>query len=99
MYRQPAEKLQLTKAHQEVVAAVRSSSMSEVGHSRPMHSVPVPINVRCYFNSDIIIRRSEVTLRANKRHRAASFDHVVGAAGQCDWHYEAEDLGCLEVDH
>src|SRR6476620_11198534 len=29
-----------------------------------MHSVPVPINVRCYFNSDIIIRRSEVTLRA-----------------------------------
>jgi hypothetical protein len=21
---------------------------SETGHSRPMHSVPVPINVRCY---------------------------------------------------
>jgi hypothetical protein len=35
-----------------------------VGHSRPMHSVPVPINVRCYSNSDIIVRRSEVTLRA-----------------------------------
>jgi hypothetical protein len=30
-----------------------------------MHSVPVPINVRCYSNSDIIVRRSEVTLRAN----------------------------------
>jgi len=29
-----------------------------------MHSVPVPINVRCYSNSDIIVRRSEVTLRA-----------------------------------
>jgi hypothetical protein len=30
-----------------------------------MHSGPVPINVRCYSNSDIIVRRSEVTLRAN----------------------------------
>ncbi len=29
-----------------------------------MHSVPVPINVRCYSNSDTIVRRSEVTLRA-----------------------------------
>jgi hypothetical protein len=33
---------------------------------RPMHSVPGPINVRCYSNSDIIVRRSEVTLRAKK---------------------------------
>jgi hypothetical protein len=39
-------------------------AMSEMGDSRPMHSVPVPINVRCYSNSDIIVRRSEVTLRA-----------------------------------
>ena len=38
--------------------------MSASGHSRPMHSVPVPINIRCYSNSDIIVRRSEVTLRA-----------------------------------
>jgi hypothetical protein len=30
-----------------------------------MHSVAVPINVRCYSNSDIILRRSEVTLRAS----------------------------------
>jgi hypothetical protein len=30
-----------------------------------MHSVPVPINVRCYSNSDIIVRRSEVTRRAD----------------------------------
>jgi hypothetical protein len=35
-----------------------------VGHSQPMHSVPMPINVRCYSNSDVIVRRSEVTLRA-----------------------------------
>jgi hypothetical protein len=32
-----------------------------------MHSVPVPINVRCYSNSDIIVRRSEMTLRAISR--------------------------------
>ena len=30
-----------------------------------MHSVRVPINVRCYSNSAIIIRRSAVTLRAD----------------------------------
>ena len=35
--------------------------MSLLGLSRPMHSVPVPINVRCYSNSDIIVRLSEVT--------------------------------------
>ena len=38
--------------------------MPALGHSRPMHSVRVPINVRCYSNSAIIIRRSAVTLRA-----------------------------------
>jgi hypothetical protein len=36
--------------------------MSARGHSRPRHSVPVPINVRCYSNGDVIVRRSEVTL-------------------------------------
>jgi len=45
---------------------------SEMGHSRPMHSVRVPINVRCYSNSAIIIRRSAVTLRARKRHITAA---------------------------
>jgi hypothetical protein len=40
-------------------------STSATGHSRPTHSVPVPIDVRCYSNSDIIVRRSEVTLRAD----------------------------------
>jgi hypothetical protein len=39
--------------------------MSAAGHSRPMHSVPVSINVRCCTNGDIIVRRSEVTRRAN----------------------------------
>jgi hypothetical protein len=42
--------------------------MSQMGHSRPVHSVPVPIIVRCYSNSAIIVWRSEVTLRANNRH-------------------------------
>jgi hypothetical protein len=30
-----------------------------------MHSVPVPIDVRCYSNSDIVVRRSEMTLWAD----------------------------------
>jgi hypothetical protein len=28
-----------------------------MGHSRPMHSVPVPINVRCY---SIVLQKSKV---------------------------------------
>ena len=32
-------------------------STSLMGHSRRMHSVPVPINVRCCSKSDIIVRR------------------------------------------
>jgi hypothetical protein len=32
-----------------------------------MHSVPVPINVRCYSNNDVIVRRGNVTQRAMKR--------------------------------
>jgi hypothetical protein len=48
-----------------VVRHSKSGGLTSLsGHSRPMHSVPVPINVRCYSNSDIIVRRSEVTLRA-----------------------------------
>src|SRR4029077_18961541 len=31
-----------------------------------MHLVPVPINVLCYSNSNPIVRRSEVTLRAQE---------------------------------
>ena len=49
-----------------------SQPMSLLGHSRPMHSVAVPINVRCYSNSDIILRRSEVTLRADFVEKVAS---------------------------
>ena len=43
-----------------------SQPMSLLGHSRPMHLVPVPINDRCYSNSDIIVRRIEVTLRSSR---------------------------------
>ena len=39
-----------------------------------MHSVPVSINVRCYSNSNVIVRRGEVTLRAKGRH---SSDHAI----------------------
>jgi hypothetical protein len=34
--------------------------MSEIGHSLPIHSTPVPNNVRCYSNSDRFLRRSEM---------------------------------------
>ena len=53
--------------------------MSPSGHSRPMRSVPVPINVLCYSNSAIIVRRRAVTLRANIGSREGLFDHLVGA--------------------
>ena len=35
----------------------------------PSHSTLVPINVRCYSHGDIIVRRSEVTLRAKSGSR------------------------------
>jgi hypothetical protein len=42
-------------------------AMADVGvgsiHDR-LHSVAVPINVRCYSDSDIIVRCTEVTLKA-----------------------------------
>jgi hypothetical protein len=49
-----------------------------------MHSVPVPINVRCYPNSDVIVRRSEVTLRAisgreQVQQKGTLLDDFVGA--------------------
>ena len=48
-----------------------------------MHSVRVPTNVRCYSNIDIIIRRSEVTLRArNDRVRCKKSRGDFGGAGQ-----------------
>ena len=76
--------------------------MSALGHSRPMHSVPVPIKVRCYSNSDIIVRRSEVTLRAKRKlmHRSISalFDHLVGGGEQGLRERQAKRLGRLEVE-
>src|SRR6516162_11581315 len=51
----------------------------ETGHSLPIYSAPVPINVRCCSDSDIIIWRSEVTLSAKNRHHGPLFDHLVGA--------------------
>jgi hypothetical protein len=64
-----------------------------------MHSVPVPINVRCYSNSDIIARRSEVTLgpittfctaekqpaiSLGKWHRRRKMAIHIRARGECD---------------
>jgi hypothetical protein len=56
---------------------------NKIGHSRPMRQVPVPINVRSYSNSDIIVRLIEVTLKGQFATRSAAancclFDHIVG---------------------
>src|ERR1035437_844953 len=40
--------------------------MSQMGHTRPMHFAPVPTIVCCYHNSDRFLRRSEMTLCANR---------------------------------
>ena len=74
--------------------------MSPTGHSRPMHLVPVPINVRCYSNSNPIVRRSEVTLRAMSgfMHRSKTahlFDHLVGDREQRRRDSETERRGRL----
>ena len=43
--------------------------MSALGHSRPIHSAPVPSNVRYASNSDHSRHRSEVTRSAKSEHR------------------------------
>ena len=59
-------------------------SRSGLGHSRPMHSVRVPVNVRCCSNSAIIIRRSAVTLRAMcGRLRVGKENLHVAGLGRC----------------
>jgi len=68
-----------------------------------MHSVPAPVNVRCCSNSAIIVRRSEVTLRAKTRLMQCSkkslFDHLVGAQQERFGDRQPERLGGIEVDH
>ena len=63
---------------------------------RPMHSVPVPINVRCYSNSDMIVRRSEIT---NRRHRGDLFDDLVGHCENFRWQIKAERFRGSKIDH
>jgi hypothetical protein len=64
MYRQPAEKLQLTKSDHEVVAAVRSSGMSGVGHFRPIDGV-------CAMSASLIGRRAAASSPPKEGRRAA----------------------------
>jgi hypothetical protein len=73
--------------------------MSLMGHSRPMHSVSVPINVRCYSNSDIIVRRSEVTLRANRvvshRRKQRAFLQITTHTVRLDVGHQASPVGTI----
>ena len=61
------------------------SATSVVGHSRPMHSAPVPINVRCYSNSDMIVRRSEPLSDSCNAASSNPFDHSVGVGHNRAW--------------
>ena len=73
--------------------------MSLSGHSRSMHSLPVPINVRCYSDSDMIVRRSEVTLSVQLQKSPASLDHFVGDGEQMGRNRKTERFRGLEVDN
>jgi hypothetical protein len=80
---------QKSRTFLNVADGARADLMSEMGHSRPSHSAPVPTNVRCYSKSDRILRRSEMTLCAisglNAPQQTASlFDHLVGASKGAD---------------
>ena len=44
-----------------------------------MHSVPVPINVRCNSNSDIIVRRSDCGRNGARGENTCPCEHLGGA--------------------
>ena len=73
-----------------------------MGHSRPTHSAPVLINVRCYSDGDIIVRRGEATLRAKTGlwhySKPRLFDHLIGSCQQRRRHGETKCLRGLEID-
>src|SRR5450631_3290136 len=57
---------------------VEGRAMSALGHSRSTHSTPVPINVRCYSNSDRSRHECELTLCAISAREEEQID-MVGA--------------------
>ena len=67
------------------------------GHLRPMHAVPAPINVRCYSDSDITFRRTEVTVRAQEQTSGPCLDNMISAGatpGECA-SFQSQRAGCL----
>jgi hypothetical protein len=51
-----------------------AATVTALGHSRPMHSVPVPIDVRCCTNSDIMQKSQNARgyFPAKRRNKAQS---------------------------
>jgi hypothetical protein len=48
--------------------------MSALGHSRPMHSLPVPINVRCYLSAQPVDATQALNLTCS--FNRVDFDYV-----------------------
>jgi hypothetical protein len=58
-----------------------------------VHNVKVRFDADVGHNADV----SPCPLSANRRHRSALFDHLVGKHKQAMWYGGAESLACLEV--
>jgi hypothetical protein len=59
------------------------------------------LSISDYRHCDVGIgsRSEELDLSTKAADRASLFDHLVGAGEKRQWHFEAERLRCLEVDH
>ena len=69
-------------------------------HSRPMYSVPVPINVRCYSDSDIIVQLQQRTKRAMcGRLRVGKGFLYVCSIGRCGHVFGLYQRGSLTAGH